>query len=466
MMRKKTRNSVYIMMAGLILLLIVLGLFLGRHKSVPYDDFLQNKASVVGIDISSYTGKVDFQKAAEDHVRFVYMRATMGDFKVDSLLETNFVAARKQPGMSVGFYHFLRFDVDGQKQADFFYQHIKDKYYDLMPVVDVEDYKNHTDKSTLDRIKVIASFIQRLESLSGNRVMIYTNMDGYRKYVNGHFDDQPLWICNLHEHENENMPEYLFWQKRHNMRKPWADGFVDYNIFNGMDNDFAFLTCSKSVINHRSEVLNKQNINMICEEADGLRIYYPQYKAVDLACRNMPQASDQSVVFCAEAAFTGELQQVFHHTNIAGNHVSGGHFFKGYKCKANTGCFTWYPGKATFVMGDGAGELQQAAKMNGMGFGQVMIIHQSEVLPLWRSNSNYYRALCMKNGQLCIIDSQEDIPYKDFVQYLKEYDVQEAIYLDMGVGWNHSWYRDNDGVDRILFPKVIDYTTNWIVFKK
>ena len=38
--------------------------------------------------------------------------------------------------------------------------------------------------------------------------------------------------------------------------------------------------------------------------------------------------------------------------------------------------------------------------------------------------------------------------------------------LDMGRGWNHSWYRDNKGTVVEIHPKTHSYTTNWLVFKK
>lgn len=52
-------------------------------------------------------------------------------------------------------------------------------------------------------------------------------------------------------------------------------------------------------------------------------VYTPSYSAVDLVCGTQPSKYDSSVIFCAEAAFTGELKP-FDHSNIAGDHVSKG----------------------------------------------------------------------------------------------------------------------------------------------
>lgn len=65
---------------------------------------------------------------------------------------------------------------------------------------------------------------------------------------------------------------------------------------------------------------------MRIETTSDLIIYYPQYSNIDLVCGQMPQKSESDVLFCCEAAFTGELLKEFKHSNIAGHHVSGGTF--------------------------------------------------------------------------------------------------------------------------------------------
>lgn len=51
-----------------------------------------------------------------------------------------------------------------------------------------------------------------------------------------------------------------------------------------------------------------------------------------------------------------------------------------------------------------------------------------------------------------------------FVKALKAYGVENALYMDMGSGWNHSFYRDNHDSIHVLFPKTHNYCTNWITF--
>ena len=120
---------------------------------------------------------------------------------------------------------------------------------------------------------------------------------------------------------------------------------------------------------------------MRIETTSNLIIYYPQYSNIDLVCGQMPQKSESDVLFCCEAAFTGELLKEFKHSNIAGHHVSGGKFFKGYKCKPNTGCFVFYNNQWKFLLHNYADELKIAADNGGMGFGQNMIIYNGVTQP-------------------------------------------------------------------------------------
>lgn len=200
----------------------------------------------------------------------------------------------------------------------------------------------------------------------------------------------------------------------------------------------------------------------------GLIVYYPQFSRIDLVCEKMPSQQDDSIVFCAEAAFTHELLDEFAHTNIDGDHVSGGMRYKGAACKDNSGAFAWF-GDTTweFVNGEYSELLDSVAAAGGMGFGQAIIIHNGEsIRPLWRDGMNQYRALCEKDGRLCIVDSSDKVSYEDFVALLEAFAPTHALYMDMGAGWNHSWWRDAGGKVHEIHPvaEKSRYCTNWITF--
>ena len=202
----------------------------------------------------------------------------------------------------------------------------------------------------------------------------------------------------------------------------------------------------------------------------GLVVYYPHFSRIDLVCGKMPSQQDTGIVFCAEAAFTHELLDEFAHSNIDGDHVSGGKRYTGAQCKDNSGAFAWYGDNYwEFVNGEYDSMLDSVAAAGGMGFGQAIIIHNGEsIRPLWRDGVNQYRALCEKDGRLCIVDSRDEVEYEDFVNMLEQFSPRHALYLDMGTGWNHSWWRDGKGIAFDIHPKIQKsrYCTNWITFYK
>jgi len=230
-----------------------------------------------------------------------------------------------------------------------------------------------------------------------------------------------------------------------------------------------------SCTSNKTEEIQNTNFeictNQTCTDTlhtNELIIYTPHYSSIDLVCGDMPSVRDSNVLFCAEAAYTGECLKEFIHSNIAGNHVTGGLFYKGYSCKRNTGAFAFYNDKYKFLYRDYANELDSAAENGGMFFGQEMIIHNGKFVDITRkdNNKNEFRALCELNDTLCVIDSRGVSTFGDFKRNLLDAGVTEALYLDMGTGWNFSWWRDSEGKVNYIHKKRIVYTTNWITFYK
>ena len=154
----------------------------------------------------------------------------------------------------------------------------------------------------------------------------------------------------------------------------------------------------------------------------GMIILYPNYSRVDLVCGTMPSKLDSSVILMVAGAYTGELLEEFKHQNIAGDHVSSGKRYKGYKCERNTGAFVFYNGKWEFLYKNYSYALDEAAKYGGAGFAQELIIHDGVVKPTVRpdANRNVFRALCSIGERLCVVQSQEIVKFGDFKASLKK----------------------------------------------
>ena len=206
-------------------------------------------------------------------------------------------------------------------------------------------------------------------------------------------------------------------------------------------------------------------------QSEHLTFYYPDFTTIDLVTGSMPAAADKKVDFCCEAAFTGELLTEFKHSNIGDNHICNGVMKKGYSCKANTGGFVWGKGKWKFMR---KADYPTTADGWNMGFCQMLIVKDGSARPIgakMKNNVNIYRALCEKDGKLCIAESKKKMTYETFVKSLSAYKVTHALYLDMGRGWNYAWYRDQKGKVVVLFPESkmapsYKFRTNWITFYK
>lgn len=186
----------------------------------------------------------------------------------------------------------------------------------------------------------------------------------------------------------------------------------------------------------------------------------------------IPLQTDSTIALCVEAAFTGELLKDFKTTNIGGDYVIDGTFHKGYKCKANTGFL--YADKTVFTISSSehcAEWIEKAKKNKGVLFQQILILQNGKNVyrgtPIKQTTRNIYRAACiMKDGNFAVIQTEKAIPLKDFINSLIKLDVSDALYLDMGTGWNYGWYRSTEcDSPTLLFNYRSPYQTNWLLIK-
>jgi lysozyme len=73
-----------------------------------------------------------------------------------------------------------------------------------------------------------------VESVVGGKIIIYTNLDSYNRFIKGEFVHNPIWICTFNK--NPKLPDnrnWLFWQHAHNGKLAGINGNVDINTFNG-----------------------------------------------------------------------------------------------------------------------------------------------------------------------------------------------------------------------------------------
>lgn len=239
----------------------------------------------------------------------------------------------------------------------------------------------------------------------------------------------------------------------------------------------AFIAKVGRMIN--SEDLNA-NYPMHVDTIDNLVVYDITDCRIDLACCHMPDSMDQKVILCAAAAFTGKCLEYFEHSNILGPHVSDGMLYQGYSENKDGipfderySLFVWEGFdnqmkmlKKKIIPLSSESNLAQVVKKGGMAFTQHWVIKDGTIFkptiqPLDRKE--YFRSVCIVGDRVCIIANLEETSYQDYVNKLMTYGVDNALYMDMGSGWNHSFYRDATNKLHILHPKTHSYPTNWLV---
>ncbi len=185
---------------------------------------------VKGIDISAHNGAgIDFDAVAADTVDFVYIKASEGESFRDSLFYANYTGVCKA-GLMVGAYHYFRFDREGWRQGRNLLDAVRNLRFDLPLAIDVEEWGN---ASTYDTDYVARQLRDMIEYLGeyGRKVIIYTNRDGYNRFIRFRFQDVPVWISSFTPKPLD--APWVLWQHSHRGNVQGIHGITDINTFNG-----------------------------------------------------------------------------------------------------------------------------------------------------------------------------------------------------------------------------------------
>ena len=198
-------------------------------------------------------------------------------------------------------------------------------------------------------------------------------------------------------------------------------------------------------------------------------VFFPEYSRVDLACGKRPSKSDDSITWCCGAAFQHTVSLGFSQENIEGDHAADGVYYDSPYNKDAFAAFVFSKGDFNFEFEERKRieAIKDAAASAGSGFMQFGLIKDNEaVMNFDRPRARCYRTLAELNGSLCIIDSVKMLHFDEFMDELDRLGVTNAVYMDMGAGWNYSWYRKASGKVVTLFGLPVPWSHNWIVFRK
>lgn len=223
---KKKKNSNSWNTPLLLFISAALVFFIIRFIAAP-----DKRYRIRGIDVSAHTGKIDWENLPNQRVYFAYVKASEGVSLHDRNFKRN-VDGANRANIPVGAYHFFNFNRDGILQAKNFLAVARGAKLQLPPVVDFEEFGNNVRNPKRVIVSELKAFIAYVEKSTGSQVLIYTNEDCYKLYLDGCFPNNPLWISSF-KYSPKVTKKWLFWQFTHEGKLHGVEGKVDFNVFRG-----------------------------------------------------------------------------------------------------------------------------------------------------------------------------------------------------------------------------------------
>ncbi len=190
-----------------------------------------------GIDMSHYQRKEDIAWDSLSianrsiPIEFVILRATMGNRSADKHFDEFWQLAKKHK-LIRGAYHFYRADEDPVRQANNFLENVKLEEGDLPPVLDIEKIPRR--KSNAKLIEDLKVWCRIIEEAYGVKPIIYTYYHYHKDFLQGEFDDYPLWLANYNDVPQPTPTgNWDMWQFTENGIVYGINTKVDVNVYNG-----------------------------------------------------------------------------------------------------------------------------------------------------------------------------------------------------------------------------------------
>lgn len=207
-------------------------------KPHDWDGIAPGHYAIHGIDISRWQKDINWRRAREAGVSFVYVKATEGGDILDPMFHKHRRAA-SDAGIRHGAYHYFYFCRPAAEQARWFIRNVPREPGALPPVLDMEwNHRSRTCTKRPDGGTVRAEarkFLDILERHYGRRPIIYTTPDFYRETGIGRLSGTEFWLRSVAGHPSEIYPgqPWVLWQYSGTGLVPGITGAVDLNVFRG-----------------------------------------------------------------------------------------------------------------------------------------------------------------------------------------------------------------------------------------
>jgi lysozyme len=148
-------------------------------------------AAIEGLDVSHYSGAVDWQRVRDAGVEFAYVKATEGVDSPDPAFADHW-RRLGELGIARGAYHFYVTEDDPEAQARFFLATVAHRPGDLPPAVDIELIGHGTEPGLAGRLR---TFLEIVGREIGVRPLVYTSPKFWNAHLTAAFGDHLLWIA-------------------------------------------------------------------------------------------------------------------------------------------------------------------------------------------------------------------------------------------------------------------------------
>lgn len=197
-------------------------------------------ASIEGIDVSSHTGDIYWQKVKDSGIDFAMIRIGGRGYGESGQLYTDekaieFINGAKDAGLKVGGYFFSQAinDEEALEEADYVKKVLGDIELDFPVAYDWEIIKNETARtdtvSASQATKCARIFCDRIKELGYTPLIYSPSRELYFKYDLTQLADIDIWYC-----EYANAPTFYYqfsmWQYSESGTVDGIDGNVDLNI--------------------------------------------------------------------------------------------------------------------------------------------------------------------------------------------------------------------------------------------
>ncbi|MCQ2740265.1 MAG: hypothetical protein MJ237_08595 [bacterium] len=159
---------------------------------------VKNSDLIYGYDISHWQTEKEYQGIVES-AGFVIYKATQGAKMIDTTTPKRINEAIRR-GKRTGVYHFLDGTTSGELQAEHFYLNVRpwinklEKFYpdgEPIPLLFFADF----EKLFTNNFYELKKFLEKFESLSGYRPIIYTSYSWFCNFDWSNFKNYKFWIA-------------------------------------------------------------------------------------------------------------------------------------------------------------------------------------------------------------------------------------------------------------------------------